>query len=205
MKNKDKGNTRACICIHTYVHACSSSTYTCFMHAYAYTSMRTHVRVPETMKDKEFFFFCIKDGFWNESTLFGSRSKPLFSHYTKPYIVAFQNTEKILRENTRFSRNSESKREFFHKKSLSQYFYNWGLFWLWSWSFKITNHFCIWLWIDLTEENGQNQAKELFFWGIKFFTSFLLFFFVLIFIFVYVAYFCIIICLLSLGFRYLLM
>ena len=53
LKNKDKGNPRACVCIHTYVHACSSSTYTCFMHAYAYTSIRTHVRVPETMKDKE--------------------------------------------------------------------------------------------------------------------------------------------------------
>jgi len=32
--------------------------------AYAYTGMRTYVRVPETMKYK---FFVLKFGFWNES------------------------------------------------------------------------------------------------------------------------------------------
>ena len=36
----------------------------CFMHVYTYTDMCTHVKVPETKKDK---FLCIKDGFWNES------------------------------------------------------------------------------------------------------------------------------------------
>jgi len=42
-----------------------------------------------------------------------SHSKPLFSQYKKPYMVHFQKTQKILRENLRFTRNSESKREFF--------------------------------------------------------------------------------------------
>ena len=129
----------------------------------------------------------------------------LFSHYIKPYIVAFQNTSEILGENTRFTRNSESNREFFHKIFSSQYFSDCDIFWPWSWSFKIINHFCIWLWIDLTKRNGQNQANELLFWGIKFLTSFLLFFFVLTFISISAAYFCAIICLLSLGFLFLLM
>ena len=44
-----------------------------------------------------------------------SLSKPLFSQYKKPYMVPFQKTQKILRENLRFTRNSESKREFFTK------------------------------------------------------------------------------------------
>ena len=37
----------------------------------------------------------------------GSRSKPPFSQYKKPYIAHFQNTQKILRENLRSTRNSE--------------------------------------------------------------------------------------------------
>ena len=48
-------------------------------------------------------------------TLPGSHSKLPLSNYKRPYIVAFQNTQKILRENIRFTRNSESKREFFTK------------------------------------------------------------------------------------------
>jgi len=53
-----------------------------------------------------------------------SRSKPSFFNYIKPYVVAFQNTQKILRESIRFTRNSESKYEFFHKTSSSQYFFD---------------------------------------------------------------------------------
>ena len=45
----------------------------------------------------------------------GSHSKPQFSHYIKSYMVHFRNIQKILRENTRFTRNRESKREFFIK------------------------------------------------------------------------------------------
>ena len=48
-------------------------------------------------------------------TLSKNRSKPPFFNYIKPYIVYFKNTEKILRENLRFTRNSESKRKFFTK------------------------------------------------------------------------------------------
>ena len=46
-------------------------------------------------------------------TFSGSCSKPLFFNYIKSYIVYFKNTQKILRENLRFTRSSESKREFF--------------------------------------------------------------------------------------------
>ena len=51
------------------------------------------------------------------STSSGSHSKPPLFNYVKPYIVTFQNTQKILRENTRFIIDSESKTEFFTKYS----------------------------------------------------------------------------------------
>ena len=49
-----------------------------------------HTRVPETIRDK---FFALKLRFEMNLTLSGSRSKPSFSHYIKPYMVSFQNTE----------------------------------------------------------------------------------------------------------------
>ena len=49
-------------------------------------------------------------------TSLGNRSKPPCSNYIKSYIVAFQKTQKILRENKRFTRNSEPKREVFTKR-----------------------------------------------------------------------------------------
>ena len=112
MKNKDRRNPRTCILIHTYAHTCSSFAYACFMHAYTYMGMHMHVRVPETMKGK---FYALKFGFWTNFTSSWSHSKPPFLNYKKPYIVAFQKTQKILRENIRFTRNSESKMEFFTK------------------------------------------------------------------------------------------
>ena len=81
------------------------------MHAYA--------KVPKTMKYK---FSAFKNWFRMNLTSFESHSKPLFSYHKKLYIVHFQNTQKILRENTRFTRNSESKRELFRKTFSSQYF-----------------------------------------------------------------------------------
>ena len=74
--------------------------------------MCMHVRVSKTMKDK---FSALKLSFGMNPTLSRSNSKPSFSQYKKPYMVPFQNTEKILRENKRFTRNSESKKEFFTK------------------------------------------------------------------------------------------
>ena len=96
------------------------------MRTQAHICMRMHVRVPKTMKGK---FFCIKAEVWNGSqsfsalklrfgmnpTTFGSHSKPLVSQYRMPYMIHSQNTQKILRENLRFTRNNESKREFFTK------------------------------------------------------------------------------------------
>ena len=48
-------------------------------------------------------------------TLFRSRFKTSFFNYVKPYMVPFQNTQKILREDLRFTRNNESKKVFFTK------------------------------------------------------------------------------------------
>ena len=104
------------MCTHT--HVCTHAP-DLRAHANAYTGIRVHARVPETMKDK---FFAFKTWFGTNPTSSGCRSKPLFFDYKKPYMVPFQHTKKILRENKRFTRKSESKREFFHKKSSSQYF-----------------------------------------------------------------------------------
>ena len=112
MKNIGDGKLRACVRIHAYAYVCSRPMYTCFMHVYTYTGMCMHAKVPKTMKGK---FSALKLRFGTNPTSFGSRSKPLFSQYKKRYIVSFQNIQKILRENLRFTRNSESKREFFTK------------------------------------------------------------------------------------------
>ena len=135
LENKCHENPRACVCIHMYAHACSRPAYACFMLTYAYLDMHTHVMVPETIKDKFSTFSQYKSHMW--------------------YLFK---TQKFLRENTRFSLELVDQRGSFSKTSSSQYFSNLSLFWPWSLSFKITNHFCIWLWIDLTEGNDQNQA-----------------------------------------------
>jgi len=51
-KTKGHRNPRRCVRIHAYAHVCLSFTCACFMHAYAYTGMRAHARVLETLKDK---------------------------------------------------------------------------------------------------------------------------------------------------------
>ena len=88
------------------------------LHTHA-SDLYTHARVLETTKGK---FSALKLRFGMNPTLFGSRSKPLFSQYKKPYMVHFQNTQKVLRESIRFTRNSESKREFFTKHPNSIFF-----------------------------------------------------------------------------------
>ena len=75
------------------------------MHAYT-------GRVLETIKDK---FSTLNLRFGTNPTSFGSPSKTQFFNFIKPYMVPFQNIQKILRENTIFTRNSELKIEFFTK------------------------------------------------------------------------------------------
>ena len=133
-------------------------------------------------------------------TSFGSHSRPLFSHYIKPYMAPFQNTQKILRENLWFTRNSESKRDF------SQNILKSILLWLGSflvliivfWSLLII---FVWLWIDLTERNSQNQAKKLSFLSICSNLFFLISAFNLV-LFLFLCFFYAITCLFSLGFVY---
>ena len=95
-------------------------------HAYAYTHMRTHASRMRTrtracvcmlgfQKLWKASFSALNMRFRMNHTSFGSHSKPLFSHYIMPYMVAFQNSQKLLKENIRFTRNSESMMEFFIK------------------------------------------------------------------------------------------
>ena len=125
-----------------------------------------------------------------------SHSKPLFSHYIKPYMAHFQNIQKILKENLRFTRNSGSKRYF--SQNILKLILLWLrpllVFILEFWSLLII---FVWLWIDLTEENDQN----LHFWGIcsNLFSSFLPLF---LFLILFICFFYVKTCLFSLGFLY---
>ena len=100
------------LCIHAYAYVCFRPVCACFTHAYAYIGICVYARVIETVKDT---FFCIKFRFGMNLTSSRSHFKPLFSDYIKPYMVPFQNTQKNLKENIRFTKNSESKRESFKK------------------------------------------------------------------------------------------
>ena len=81
--------------------------YASLMHPPAHTA-----KVSETYERK---VFSLMLRFETNPTSSESRSKLPISHYIKPYMTHFQNTQKILRENLCFTRNSESKREFFTK------------------------------------------------------------------------------------------
>ena len=83
--------------------------YTSLMHMYVVTDLRTQQGFHKPMKDK---FFVLILRFGKNPTSCRSHSKPLFSRYIKPYMHLFKT---ILKENLRFTRNSESKREFFTK------------------------------------------------------------------------------------------
>ena len=99
--------THTCVCA-CMLKLCMRMLYACIrIHGH-----RMHATVLETTKDK---FSAFKTWFGKNPTSFGSHSKPLFSDYKKPYMVPFQNTQKILRENTRFTKNNELKREFSKK------------------------------------------------------------------------------------------
>ena len=106
------------------------------------------------MKDK---FFALMLRFGTNSTSSRRSSKPLFSHYIKPYMALFQNTQKILRKNLRFIRNYESNREFFTKHSQVNFILIGTFFGLDPRVLKFTNHFCL-IVNRLAKGNGQNQT-----------------------------------------------
>ena len=101
--------------------------------------LRTHARVPKIMKDK---FSALKLGFGMNHTMSGSRSKPSFFNYINPYMIPFQTIKKILRENLKFTRNSESKREFFIKLPQVNFILIGTFSSLDPRILKFTNHFC---------------------------------------------------------------
>ena len=132
--------------------------YVGLIHVYGGTDLRTQLGFQKPMKDK---FSTLMLRFGMNFTSSGSLSKPLFSHYIKPYMAPFQNTQKILRENLRFTRNSESNREFFTKHPQVNFILIRTFSGLDPQVLKFTNHFGL-VWIDLAERNGQNQAKRAF-------------------------------------------
>ena len=138
--------------------------YVGLMNAYVGTDLHTQLGFQKPMKDK---FSTLMLRFGTNPTSYESHSKPLFSHYIKPYMTLFQNTEKILRENLKFIRNSESKREF------SQNIFKSILFWLGSFLVLILEFWgllviFVWLWIDWLRGTVKIKLKKLLVWGIEF-------------------------------------
>ena len=97
-------------------------------------------RVPETMKGK---FSTLMLRFGTNPTSFWSHFKPPFSNYIKSYMVPFQNTQKILMENPRSTRNSESKRAFFTKHPQINFILIVTFSGLDPQVLKFTNNFCL--------------------------------------------------------------
>ena len=52
LKKKGLENLGASVCIPTYTHTCLRFMCAYFMHAYAYTCMHAHSRVPKTKKER---------------------------------------------------------------------------------------------------------------------------------------------------------
>ena len=89
------------------------TTCTCnFLHADAGSILCMH---SDFQKPKQGKFSTFMLRFGMNPTLFGNHFKPLFSHYKNPYTIYFQSTQKSHGKTKRFTRNSESKREFFKK------------------------------------------------------------------------------------------
>jgi len=133
LENKSHENPKACVRRHVYAYVCSKpGMQTSWMHM--------HAKVLETMKGK---FSALKLRFGMNLTSSGSRSKPPFSQYKKPYMEPFKDTQKILRKNLRFTRNSELKREFFTKNPQDNFLLIKTFSGLDLWFLKFTNQFCL--------------------------------------------------------------
>ena len=140
----------------TQIHLCVCRFDVCeCIHEPAYVA-----RVLEAIKDK--FFLTLKLRFGMNPTSFGNHSKPSFFKYIMPNMVYFKNTQKIIKENRRFTRNSELKRKFFTIYSQVYFLLIETFSSLDLWVLKFTNQF--YLVVNRFDwGNGQNQAKELLF------------------------------------------
>ena len=115
-------------------------TYSGLMHMYAGMNLRTQLGFQKLWKTS---FIALMLRFGMNLTSFRSCSKLLFSHYIKPYMAHFQNTQEILREKLRFTRKSESKKEFFIKHPQVNFILSGTSSSLNPRVLKFTNHFCL--------------------------------------------------------------
>ena len=77
-----------------HTHACKHMLKLYVLHALCmFTHTRTCVHMLRFQKLRKTSFYALKMDFGTNPTSSESRSKPLFYHYIKAYIVAFQNTE----------------------------------------------------------------------------------------------------------------
>ena len=125
------------------------------MHAYIGIDLCTQLGFQKLWKTS---FSALMLRFGMNPTSFGSYSKPLFSQYIKPYLAHFQNTQKMLRENPRFTRNSESKREFFTKHPQVNFILIGTFFDLDPRILKFTNHF--YLVVNIFDWREQSKSSQ---------------------------------------------
>ena len=172
------------MCMHTRVCAHMFKLYERMLHAYIHKHGHACTHYGSRNYERQVFY--IKVWFWNESHIVWGRFKPLFSNYKMPYMVPLQKTQKILRENSRFTRNSKSKREFFTKHLQVNIFLieAFSGFDLWVSSLLITSLF--WFWIGLLRGRVKIKLRSFMFWGIIFKP---LFFCFLVLIFIYFVFF----------------
>jgi len=91
-----------------------------------------------------------------------------------------------------------NQRGSFSQTPSSQFLFDWGLFWPWTFEFKITNHVSINLWIDWLRRTVKIKLEKLLIWGIElnsFFFIFLFFFSFLLYFNMFLCLVCIYICL----------
>ena len=80
-----------------------------FLHAYVGSILRTHSNFQKAIQGK-FSAFMLRFGM--NLTSSEDRSKPILSHYKKPYMVYFQNTQKSRGKILRFTKNINQRGSF---------------------------------------------------------------------------------------------
>ena len=112
-------------------------------------------------------FSTLKKMFGINPTSSRSCSKSPFFNYKRLYMIHFQNTQKILKENRRFTKNSESKREFFIKHHQVNIFLIEAFP---SLDFRLLRLLITFLfdwWIDWLRGTVKIKLKSFVFWGIS--------------------------------------
>ena len=149
---KIKSKETLAMCTHESAYARS------FLHAYASSILHTHSDFQKATQGK-FSAFMLRFGM--NLTSSEDHSKPILSHYKKPYMIYFQNIQKSCGKILRFTKNI-NQRGSFSLNILKSIFFWLEPFLALIFEFKNTNNYFIELWIDLTEGNNKKSRLKSF-------------------------------------------